>query len=198
MSYTAQCLFVEEETRMWLRSITFSVLLCGLAFGSAQAQNGQLREPDVPYVPTPENVVMEMLKLGGVKKGDVLFDLGCGDGRIVITAAQKFGARGVGIDINPERIKEANENARKAGVGDRVEFRLQDLFEADISKATVVTLYLLPDINLKLRPKLMKDLRAGTRIVSHSFDMGDWKPEKDVQIEWRRIYFWTIPAKGTP
>ena len=183
---------------MWSRSITFSVLLCGLAFGSAQAQNGQLREPDVPYVPTPENVVMEMLKLGGVKKGDVLFDLGCGDGRIVITAAQKFGARGVGIDINPERIKEANENARKAGVGDRVEFRLQDLFEADISKATVVTLYLLPDINLKLRPKLMKDLRAGTRIVSHSFDMGDWKPEKDVQIEWRRIYFWTIPAKGTP
>lgn len=181
---------------MWSKTITLSVFLCGLLWAPAQAQTGHLREPDVPYVPTPENVVLEMLKLGGVKRGDVLFDLGCGDGRIVITAAQKFGARGVGIDINPERIKEAQENARKAGVTDKVEFRLQDLFEADISKATVVTLYLLPDINLKLRPKLWKDLKPGTRIVSHSFDMGDWKPEKEVQVEWRRLYFWTIPAKA--
>lgn len=150
---------------------------------------------DVPYVPTPPEVVEAMLKLGGVKAGDTVIDLGCGDGRIVVAAAQK-GARGIGYDLNPERIKEAIENAEKAGVKSRVQFIEKNLFDADIHQATVVTLYLLPEVNRRLRPKLMKDLKPGTRIVSHSFDMGDWKPEKEQSINGRRIYLWTIPAAG--
>ena len=157
------------------------------------------REPDVVYVPTPNEVVDQMLALAKVTKNDVLYDLGSGDGRIVITAARKFGTRGTGIDINPERIKEANENARKAGVTNRVQFRQQDLFEADISKATVVTLYLLPDINVKLRPKLFKELKPGTRIVSHDFDMGEWKPERVVQVQGpnreHTVYYWVVPKQ---
>ena len=157
------------------------------------------RQPDVPYVPTPDEVVEQMLALAKVTKNDVLYDLGSGDGRIVITAAQKFGTRGTGIDINPERIKEANANARNAGVTNRVQFRQQDLFEADISKATVVTLYLLPDINVKLRPKLFKELKPGTRIISHDFDMGKWKPERVVQVQGpnreHTIYYWVVPKQ---
>src|SRR5215218_9526184 len=133
---------------------------------AAQQAAAPLRSPDVPYVPTPQDVVEAMLKLGEVKKGDVLYDLGSGDGRIVVAAAKNFGVRGTGIDINPERIAEANANAKTAGVTDRVRFLNQDLFEADIKDATVVTLYLLPSINLKLRPKLWRDLKPGTRIVS--------------------------------
>lgn len=162
----------------------------------AQAPTAQ-RQPDVPYVPTPPEVVAAMLKVADVKKGDVLYDLGSGDGRIVITAAQKFGTRGTGIDINPERIKEANENAKAAGVTNLVRFLNQDLFEANIKDATVVTLYLLPSVNLKLLPKLLKDLQPGTRIVSHAFDMGDWKPEQTIDVDGRTIYFWRIPAGGT-
>ncbi|MGB9606884.1 MAG: SAM-dependent methyltransferase, partial [Bryobacteraceae bacterium] len=147
---------------------------------------------DVPYVPTPHDVVEQMLKLAGVKKGDVVYDLGCGDGRIVVMAAQKFGARGVGIDINPERIAEAKQNAEQAGVADRVKFFQQNLFDADIREATVVTLYLLPSVNLRLRPKLQHDLKPGTRIVSHSFDMGDWKPDKEIEYNGRKLYLWII------
>ncbi len=154
------------------------------------------RQPDVPYVPTPTEVVEAMLKVADLKKEDVLYDLGSGDGRIVITAAQKFGTRGTGIDINPERIKEANENAQKAGVTKLVRFLNQDLFEANIKDATVVTLYLLPSINLKLLPKLLKDLQPGTRIVSHAFDMGDWKPEQTIDVAGTTVYFWRIPAGG--
>lgn len=154
----------------------------------------------MPYVPTPPEVVAEMLRLANVKADDVVYDRGCGDGRIVITAVKEYGARGVGIDIDPERIKESNENARKAGVAERVTFKVQDLFETDLSRATVVTLYLLPEINLKLRPKLLRELKPGTRIVSHSFDMGDWKPERVVKVNAggveRTIYYWTMPAKG--
>ncbi len=153
------------------------------------------REPDVPYVPTSDGVVAAMLKAGGVKTDDILYDLGCGDGRIVIAAAQKLGTRGVGIDINPVRIKEAQANAEKAGVTGRVKFIEQDLFDADIRNATVVTLYLLPAVNLKLRPKLLRELKPGTRIVSHSFDMGDWKPEKEIEVNGETIYFWVIPAR---
>lgn len=149
---------------------------------------------DVPFVPTPEPVVEEMLRLANIKKGDVLYDLGSGDGRIVIAAAKKFGIHGVGIDLNPERIQEAQANAKTAGVAGLVTFKHLDLFEADISKATVVTMYLLPSVNLKLKPKLLKDLRPGTRLISHDFDMGDWKPEKTVEKDGHRIYFWTIPA----
>ncbi len=156
----------------------------------------QLRQPDVVYVPTPHEVVEAMLKVADVRKGDVLYDLGSGDGRIVITAAQKYGiTRGTGIDINPERIAEANANAKAAGVADRVRFLNEDLFEADFSDATVIALYLLPQLNLKLRPKLLQ-LKPGTRIVSHAFDIGDWKPEKTLDVGGRTVYFWTIPAKG--
>jgi SAM-dependent methyltransferase len=167
-------------------------VLTGLVFAQTAAPT---RSPDVPYVPTPQEVVDAMLKLGDVKKSDLVYDLGCGDGRIVVTAAKNLGARGVGIDINPERIKDAQENAKKEGVSDKVKFIQADLFEADIKDATVVTLYLLPSINLKLRPKLWSDLKPGTRIVSHSFDMGDWVPEKKVEVNGRYIYYWTVPAK---
>ena len=141
------------------------------------------QQPDVIYVPTPHEVVDDMLRLANVGKGDVLYDLGSGDGRIAIAAAKKFGIKAVGIDIDPERIKEATENAKKAGVGNLVEFRNEDLFKADFKEATVVTLYLLPDLNVKLRPRLWEDLKPGTRIVSHQFDMGTWKPEKRLDSE---------------
>ena len=165
----------------------------------AATQKKELRSPDVIFVPTPQDVVEAMLKVAQVGKGDVLYDLGSGDGRIPITAAQKFGiARGIGIDINPERIKEANENLAKARVGSRVRFINADLFESDLSEATVVTLYLLPTLNLKLLPKLLKELKPGTRIVSHAFDMGTWKPEQTLSVNSRNVYFWRIPAPGTP
>lgn len=156
------------------------------------------RRPDVIYVPTNEEVVRGMLKLAGVTKDDVVYDLGCGDGRIPVIAARDFGARAVGIDIDPQRVAEANANVKQAGVGNRVQIRQDDLFQADIKEATVVTLYLLQSLNMKLRPKLLADLRPGTRIVSHAFDMGDqWKPEKTEEIGGTRIYLWTIPKKGS-
>lgn len=164
-----------------------------------QQQTKQLREPDVIYVPTPPEVVDAMLKVAKVGKSDVLYDMGSGDGRIPIAAAQKYGiARGTGIDINPERIKEAEANLKAANVGDRVRFLNEDLFEAKISDATVITLYLLPSLNLKLLPKLLSETKPGTRVVSHSFDMGTWKPEQTVNVDGRMVYFWTIPEKGTP
>ena len=160
--------------------------------GSAAPSSTPLRDPDVIYVPTPDYVVEAMLKMANVTASDVVYDLGSGDGRIPITAAQKYGARGVGIDINPQRIKEANENLAKANVGDKVKFLNQDLFETDLSPATVITLYLLPSLNQKLMPKL-KQLKPGTRIVSHSFDMGTaWPPEKTEDVKGRVIYYWTI------
>ncbi|MGJ5628291.1 class I SAM-dependent methyltransferase [Nostoc sp. CALU 1950] len=155
----------------------------------------QERPGDVPYVPTPQPVVDAMLKVAKVGKNDVLYDLGSGDGRIVNTAAQKFGTRGVGIDINPERVQEANDNAQKAGVTDRVKFVQQDLFTTDFSEATVVTLYLLPEVNAKLRPKLLSELKPGTRIVSHAFDMGDWKPEQTLTVDGKTIYYWVVPEQ---
>jgi SAM-dependent methyltransferase len=159
----------------------------------AAEQAAPLRGPDVIFVPTPNDIVATMLKMAAVSKKDTVYDLGCGDGRIVITAAQKYGARGVGIDIDPERVDEATENVRKAGVADRVKIIRGDLFEADISAATVVTLYLLTDLNLKLRPKLLRDLNPGTRVVSHAFSMGDWKPERTAEISGTTVYLWRIP-----
>jgi precorrin-6B methylase 2 len=184
-------------------SAVFMLLVFALSAGAQtatqQAPQKELRAPDVVFVPTPQDVVEAMLKVAKVGKGDVLYDLGSGDGRIPITAAQKHGiARGVGIDINPERIKEANENLAKARVGNRVRFINADLFESDLSEATVVTLYLLPALNLKLLPKLLKETKPGTRIVSHAFDMGSWKPEQTLKIGTREVFFWTIPAPGTP
>jgi predicted RNA methylase len=165
----------------------------------AGAQQQQLRSPDVIFVPTPQEVVDAMLKLAKVTKNDVIYDLGSGDGRIPITAAKTYGARGVGIDIDPQRIKEATENLKTAGVGDRVKFLNQDLFTTDISEATVVTLYLLPSLNVKLIPKLNKELKPGTRIVSHAFDMSadgtERKPRETLNVNGRTVYFWTIPIQ---
>ncbi len=172
-----------------------------VAFSAALAQAPAARKPapqptpDVIFVPTPQEVVDEMLRIAEVKKGDVLYDLGSGDGRIAITAARKYGVKATGIDIDPERIREANENAKKAGVTNLVQFRQENLFTADFSDATIITLYLLPDLNVKLRPKLWNELKPGTRIVSHQFEMGAWKPEKKLESNGRTIYFWTVPPR---
>jgi tRNA G37 N-methylase Trm5 len=163
-------------------------------FAQEAAQSEFPPRLDVPFVPSPDDVVDKMLELAAVGPKDVVYDLGSGDGRIVIAAAKK-GARAVGIDINPERTKESNDNARKAGVTKRVKFLTQDLFDADISEATVVTLYLLPTVNVKLKPKLLSELKPGTRIVSHSFDMGDWKPEKTAEVNGSTVYYWVVPPR---
>lgn len=149
---------------------------------------------DVPYVATRTVVVDAMLKLAGVKAGDVLYDLGCGDGRIVIDAAKNFGATGSGFDLDLQRILEANENAKNAGVTDKVKFIVANLFDIDLRKASVITLYLLPGINMKLRPRLMA-LKPGTRIVSHAFDLGDWEPDKSIFVDGATLYLWTIPSR---
>lgn len=157
------------------------------------------RAPDVVYVPTPDVVIEKMFELAKVTKDDVVYDLGSGDGRIVITAAQKFGTRGVGVEIRPDLVQKARQNAQKAGVSDRVEFLQQDLFQTDLREATVVTLYLLPHLNLKLRSRLFEQLKPGSRVVSHDYHMGDWKPERVVEVEGPRrihtIYSWVIPNK---
>ena len=187
-----------EENVKRTTTVLLGVLLVLSLFPaiSGAQQAGKLREPDVIFVPTPQEVVDAMLKLAEVHKGDVVYDLGCGDGRTVVTAAKTYGVRAVGIDINPERIAEAKENVQKNGVGKLVTLRNEDLFEADIKDASVVTLYLLTSLNIKLRPKLWRDLKPGTRIVSHSFDMGDWKPEKTENIDGRTIYLWRVPANA--
>lgn len=168
------------------------VLAAVLSLTPAFAQEyGDDSLPAPVYVPSPQEIVDEMLKFAKVSKDDVVIDLGCGDGRIVISAA-KLGARGIGVDINPERIKESNENAVAAGVTDRVTFINEDLFKTDISSATVVTLYLLPARLAKLRPKLWKELKVGTRIVAHDFDLDDWKPEETLELEGHRLFFWTV------
>ena len=169
-------------------------------------QNAQLRRvPDVPYLPTTEEAVVAMLKLADVKSTDVVYDLGCGDGRIVVAAAKNFGARGVGIDIDPVRIAEAKTNAKKAAVENLVQFEENDLFQADIHEASVVTLFLLSSVNLKLRPKLLGELKPGTRIVSNTFEMGDWQPDKELTLEQRsdddgpfsrKLYLWIVPPRS--
>lgn len=153
--------------------------------------------PEVPFVPTPEEVVAEMLEMAAVDADDVLYDLGCGDGRIVITAARERGARGVGVDIDPDRIQESRQNAAQAQVTDRVQFIQSDLFEVDLRPASVVTLYLLPNVNLRLRPKLLRELAPGTRVVSHDFDMGEWVPQETARLSGHSVYFWVIPANAT-
>jgi precorrin-6B methylase 2 len=185
-----------------MRVMSSFVLALALTFvaplsAEQAATQAPLRSPDVIFVPTPPEVVAAMLKVAKVGKGDIVYDLGSGDGRIPIAAVKDFGAaRATGIDIDPQRIKEATANLKASGItGDRVRFLNQDLFTTDISDATVVTLYLLPSLNLKLIPKFMKELKPGTRIVSHSFDMGDWAPEQTVDVDGRKVYFWTLPKK---
>src|SRR5688572_17273244 len=175
-----------------------AALLAVLAASSARAL-----EPRVPYVPTPQEVVDRMLEMAKVGPHDYLIDLGSGDGRIVVAAARKYGARGFGVDLNPTRIQEANDNARRAGVTDKVAFYQRDLFETDLDAATVITMYLLPQVNLELRPRLLK-LKPGTRLVSHDFDMGDWKPDSQAKVEAKDkyggaggvsdVYYWVVPA----
>ena len=169
------------------------LFLIAAALLAAAPAAAQIRMPDVIFVPTPQEVVEDMLRLADVKRGDVLYDLGSGDGRIPVTAAKTYGVRGVGIDIDPHRIAEAQDNARKAGVDKLVEFRLGDIFTMDFRDASVVTLYLLPELNLELRPRLLAELKPGTRIVSHQFDLGDWRPDKKLESNGRTVYFWTVP-----
>lgn len=163
------------------------------------SQTSGMREPDVPYEPTPQHVVAEMLDLANVGPNDVVYDLGCGDGRIVIAAVKTFGARGVCVDIDPQRIRESRANAEQAGVAQRIRFFTQDLFETDIGDATVVTLFLYPDVNIKLRPKLWRDLRSGTRVVSYVHAMGDWKALETRTVQTsrgsRKVHLWIIEAQ---
>ena len=182
---------------MRTRLMPFAMLMLTLGLAApAIAQQKPLREPDVIFVPTPAEVVTAMLKLANVSAKDLVYDLGCGDGMIVTAAAKEFGAHAVGIDINPVRVKEANDRVQKAGVADKVKILNEDLFEANIGQATVVTLYLLQTLNQKLIPKLNKDLKPGTRIVSQTFSMGDnYPPEKTVEVAGRSVYLWTVPMK---
>jgi SAM-dependent methyltransferase len=169
-----------------------AAILLPLAAAHAQQAAPPL---DVPFVPTPTDAVSAMLKLAAVGKDDVVYDLGSGDGRIVITAARRYGARGVGIDVDPARIADGERNARAAGVAGRVRFVNQDLFDADIGDATVVTLYLLPRLNLRLRPKLLAELKPGTRVVSYGFDMGEWAPERSVEVGSSVVHLWIVPPR---
>ena len=186
----------------WRSLLPCAALGCVLAAAGTVARGAG---SSVPYVPTPPQVVERMLAMAKVGPADYLIDLGSGDGRIVVSAAKKYGARGFGVDLNPERIREADENARKAGVTDRVSFQQRDLFETDLDDATVVTLYLLPRVNLQLRPKLLA-LKPGTRIVSHDFSMDDWKADETAEMTvpakygsepgQSTVYFWVVPAKA--
>jgi precorrin-6B methylase 2 len=173
---------------------SFQYARCGTFVGIANAQDLESKKI-VPFVPTPQEVVDKMIELAGVKKGDVVYDLGSGDGRIVITAAKK-GALAVGFDVDGDLVKESRENIRKADLEKSAEIKQQDILTVDLSPATVVTMYLLPDVNLKLKPNLLKQLKPGSRVVSHAFDMGDWKPDKTERVNGRTIYLWTIPAKS--
>lgn len=170
------------------------VLLAGLAGMTQVPSHAQVRL-DVPYVPTPQDVVDRMLDMAKLTKDDFHMDLGSGDGRIAVTAARR-GARSIGVDLNPTRIAEANENAQKAGVTDRVTFVLGNLFEQDISKANVLTMYLLQGVNLQLRPKILSDLRPGSRVVSHAFSMNDWEPDEHANVNGRNLYLWIVPGKA--
>jgi SAM-dependent methyltransferase len=174
-----------------IRGTVFVALSATLLTAAQQPK----RPPDIHFVPTPDEVVEAMLQLADVGQNDVVYDLGSGDGRIPITAARRFGARGVGIDLDPKLVAQATRNAQEGGVADRVRFVEGDIFEADISPATVVTLYLLTSINERLRPKLLKELRPGTRIVSHQFRMGDWSPDRETVIDFRPLFLWRVPKR---
>jgi SAM-dependent methyltransferase len=179
--------------RRKLLRICFSAAGASLFAPIAKAQALPPERLDVPYEPTPQPMVERMLALAGVSSDDLLYDLGCGDGRIVITAAREYGARGIGIDLDPQRIREAQENARLAQVEDKVSFQVGDLFNTDFSAATVVTLFLWPHINRKLRPELWRQLRIGTRVVSYVWDMGsEWPPERTETVNGKKIHYWTI------
>ena len=186
--------------RIFLYGIILLAALAGIGCDEQPTSaTTSLREPDVHYEPTSPDVVQVMFRLANVKAGEVVYDLGCGDGRIVITAVREFGARSVCVDIDPQRIAESQKNARAAAVIENIRFLNQDLFDTDVSDASVVMLFLSPELNLKLRPKLLRELKPGARIVSHWHDMGDWKSQKAVRVKSggreRSIYLWTIPPR---
>ena len=189
-------------SKRWLAVLVSAIAIAAASGCEQSPATGQaaLRAPDVPYDPTPHHVVTEMLKLAQVGASDVVFDLGCGDGRIVIAAVKQFGARGVCVDIDPQRIRESRENAQRSGVAGRILFLNQDLFETDIVDATVVTLFLWPSVNLKLRPKLWRQLKPGTRVVSYIHNMGDWPPQEARNVEGargpRKLFLWIVPPDG--
>lgn len=179
-----------------MRRLSSFTLIASAALASACALNGPARaQGDVPYVPTPQPVVEGMLELANVGPEDFLIDLGSGDGRIPITAAKRHGARAMGIDLNPVRVAESEQNLRRSGVADRVSFENADLFEADLRPATVLTMYLLHSVNLRLRPKILEEMRPGSRVVSHDFTMGEWEPDRTEEVAGKRIYLWIVPAK---
>lgn len=189
------------QRRHFLRGAGAALLAYGapaalLAGPAAAVEADAIPKLDVPYVPTPMPVVDAMLDLAQVSRNDTLYDLGCGDGRIVVRAAQRFRCRGVGVDLDPRRVGEARTNAAREKVTALTRFEVGDVFDFDFSPATVVTMYLLPSINLKLRPRLLKELTPGTRIVSHDFDMGDWEPKTVREVLRSRLYLWTVPARG--
>ncbi len=180
------------------RLIPALLLLAGPAVPGSQSQTEpQLVRINTPYVQTPQEVVSAMLRLAHVTSEDTVYDLGCGDGRIAITAARDYGAHAVGIDINPDRVRESIENASRAGVSSLTEFVQKDFFDADLSRATVVAMYLLPEVNRELLPKLLHVLRPGTRVVSHAFDFGSWKPEQSILVSGCKVFLWTVPANTT-
>lgn len=183
-----------STTRACLGALLTAGALAFAPAAALRAQDGPPRPLDVPYVPTPQAVVDTMLKVAKVSRRDFLIDLGSGDGRIPVTAATRFGTRGFGVDLNPVRVREAKANVEKNKVGRLVDIVQGDLFETDISKATVISMYLLPTVNMKLRPYVL-NLKPGTRIVSHDFDMGDWKPDKLEKLDYKTVYYWVVPAK---
>jgi SAM-dependent methyltransferase len=182
--------------KLWVVPLVMSLAGTPLAQSTDDANAGAATHtPDVVFVPTPDAVVDAMLEMASVGPKDVVYDLGCGDGRLVVGAAMRGARRAIGVDIDPERVKESRARAKAAGVDDRVKIVEGDLFEMDFSDATVVTLYLLPSLNLRLRPKILA-LKPGTRIVSHDFDMGDWTPDKVRQVAGKTVYYWTVPEHG--
>lgn len=182
--------------KMWVGALAIALAATPLAQSTNDANDGKApRTPDVVFVPTPDAVVDAMLEMAAVGPKDVVYDLGCGDGRLVVGAALRGARRAIGVDIDPERVRESRARVKAAGVEDRVKIVEGDLFEMDFADATVVTLYLLPSLNLRLRPKLLA-LKPGTRIVSHDFDMGDWTPDKVRQVAGKTVYFWTVPEHG--
>ena len=189
--------FAGAVTTLVLRGmLVFAVIAPNPLGGGAIAQDSIFENKKiVPFVPTPQEVVDKMVELAGVKKGDVVYDLGSGDGRIVITAAKK-GAKAVGFEIDGDLVKQSRDNIRNAGVQEVAEIRQQDILTVDLSAASVVTMYLLPDVNLQLKPKILSQLKPGSRVVSHAFDMGDWKPDHTERVEGRTLYLWTIPPQG--
>jgi SAM-dependent methyltransferase len=189
--WPARCEENPEEMRV-LTCILLAIAPAAYFATLAQTPPKVVRIPEIPYVATSNEVAAAMLRVANVTERDVVYDLGCGDGRIVIMAAQAHHARGVGIDINPDLIQRARVNADQLGVGASVRFEVEDLFETDFHDATVVALYLIPSMNVRLRPKLLKELKPGSRIVSHNFDMGDWMPDKEEEVDGQKIYLWTI------